>query len=592
MSNELRVILKQERLEITCRFTRDQSPVALCLKSDRSKQITKESDVSDRAPDQQKHQGRRIMAGSNCELWFPVVDVGLLPGMYAHMKYTGTSEGTWSMNGFGLHGDVRPSSPELTVPAEELENWENALFTRDMNGAITDFSLRYPLPEADGSFTVDLEWLGTSWSGEISLLGKDGQELARTRVSVSKPRLLETRSKVEPLGLTASQVKKSLAKAVEYIMRSRNVNPRSKTHGGFYLFYDYDAQTFRTSHWIWGWGPAINGLLQAARIPLSTSCTPEEMVRAAITAGDATLRMQVDEPGHPADGIVLVRYEPTTEYQNGHYGYVSMADSGFLCGWAWIPLYEYTRDERFLKAGIALADAADRLMSQYSLIRQDFIPEKKQWTTHTLDESGFGMEGLAELYRVTNDSRFKDIGAKYIEQHLAKFEREDGLWNRTYHHDTDTATPTEYDTRGLAWAMEGLLAAHRILPSGGYLSRACKMAAHLMKWQNPEGFWSFNFDLDPATAGIAEKGTAVWSLLFYRLYSLTGDPEHLNAARRALAWCMNNQYQGPDPDGVGGIVACGPHSGVAYRPWFHLSCLYAIGFFALALMEELKLSER
>ena len=123
--------------------------------------------------------------------------------------------------------------------------------------------------------------------------------------------------------------------------------------------------------------------------------------------------------------------------------------SGFLCGWAWIPLYEYTRDERFLKAGIALADAADRLMSQYSLIRQDFIPEKKQWTTHTLDESGFGMEGLAELYRVTNDSRFKDIGAKYIEQHLAKSSERTGCG--TGHITTTPIPPHLRNTTQEAW---------------------------------------------------------------------------------------------------------------------------------------------
>ena len=211
MSNELRVILKQERLEITCRFTRDQSPVALCLKSDRSKQITKESDVSDRAPDQQKHQGRRIMAGSNCELWFPVVDVGLLPGMYAHMKYTGTSEGTWSMNGFGLHGDVNPSSPDHCSRrgAGELGKYRS----RDMNGAITDFSLRYPLrsrrivPVASGGWAPR----GPEDLSSREKMGGNSHGLE----SVSASQGCSSTLKVEPLGLTASQVRR-VSKAVEY----------------------------------------------------------------------------------------------------------------------------------------------------------------------------------------------------------------------------------------------------------------------------------------------------------------------------------------------------------------------------------------
>ena len=68
--------------------------------------------------------------------------------------------------------------------------------------------------------------------------------------------------------------------------------------------------------------------------------------------------------------------------------------------------------------------------------------------------------------------------------------------------------------------------------------------------------------------------------------------EAQEAARRALEWCLNNQYAGPDGDAHGGLVGVSPQSAVGYRPWFRVSCTYASGFFGLAALEELKLQDR
>lgn len=140
--------------------------------------------------------------------------------------------------------------------------------------------------------------------------------------------------------------------------------------------------------------------------------------------------------------------------------------------------------------------------------------------------------------------------------------------------------------RGLAWAMEGLLVAARLLPESGYLKQAQKLAQH------ETGYWSFLFDKPVEEVGISEKGTAAWSLLFYRLYHATGEEQYLTTARKALGWLIDNQYLGRDPDAYGSVVGCSPHSGVVYRPWFNLSCTYTSGFFGLAALEELKLSAK
>lgn len=115
------------------------------------------------------------------------------------------------------------------------------------------------------------------------------------------------------------------------------------------------------------------------------------------------------------------------------------------------------------------------------------------------------------------------------------------------------------------------------------------MADHLMKWQHPDGSWSWIFDRPVEEVGVGEKATALWSMLFYKLYGYTNDQRHLEAARKALGWCIDNQYTGNDAEAYGGIVGSCPQSGVVYRPWYTLCCTYASGFFGLAALEELKL---
>ena len=139
--------------------------------------------------------------------------------------------------------------------------------------------------------------------------------------------------------------------------------------------------------------------------------------------------------------------------------------------------------------------------------------------------------------------------------------------------------------------MEGLLAMNRMYPDTIYLDYAEKMAKKLKDSQNDDGSWSFIFDGDPEEVGISEKGTALWSLLFYQLYEATGKSGYLQAARKALLWCLENQYTGPDVEAIGGLVGSTPASMVGVRQYFPASCAYTTGFFGLAILEELKIQE-
>ena len=198
---------------------------------------------------------------------------------------------------------------------------------------------------------------------------------------------------------------------------------------------------------------------------------------------------------------------------------------------------------------------------------------------------------MAALYEVTKDERTREISELYMSRLLPKFQRPDGLWERSYNFDTKTASPTRHHTRGQGWAMEGLVSSAKMRPEGKYKELAERMAEQMMKWQHESGYWTYLFSKPVSKVGISEKGTALWSLLFYRLYAITENPAHLKTARKALEWCMDNQYAGNDPDAYGSLVGITPQSGVTYRNWFPLSCTYTSGFFGLAALEELKIMQ-
>jgi uncharacterized protein YyaL (SSP411 family) len=297
---------------------------------------------------------------------------------------------------------------------------------------------------------------------------------------------------------------------------------------------------------------------------------------------------------HPMFGVPLSRWRrdiilPDFGYQQCY----STSDANFFSGWAWISLYTETGNKKYLDAAKLLAETTDQLMTQYGLIPQDYYVDEQKFSEHTIDESGFGSEGIANLYAITKDPKYFKMTEQYIQEHLKKLSRSDGLWERGWHQKTGVQ-PTIKMTRGLGWAMEGLLAAHRNNPKGPYLDLAKKMADRMQAWQKPDGHWTFITDEPLEKVGISEKGTALWSYLLYQLYAASGEKKYVAMARKSLTWCIKNQYQGADRQAYGGIVGKTIHSavGAAFRPWFPITCAYTSAFFSLAIMEELKLTKQ
>lgn len=608
----------------------------VCLRSDRNSAITRLSETS---PFQPRDSPPVRPASADRELWFPAVDIALEAGMRGELAFAVTADsparGRWMVNGMYRE----PASPvpvpadgRTIVAASKLLHWENSVYVEgdgEHGSPLASFSLWWRVPVAGGTtWRHTFRLLSEDWQGSVSVSeasdahgNESGGSALLAPLATVDVGVRGTHQPVDPhdpsafppaqrarasstVDVAAALDRGRLLISVEattgYLLRSRDLNPHSPTHGSLHLFYDLDARLFRSPHWMWGAGPGVRVMLEAPRVPeLSYRLDMEALRDAARGVADCSYRFRVTDPLDPGHGGVLNRFNIAMQSPGASGGYtahVSPADAGFTAGWAWVPLYEATRDRRYLDLAKGVADQMERLVHEYELVPQEWLPWEKRWTDHTIDEAGFGVEGLAELYRVTRDTRYQRIGERYMEQCLATFGREDGLWERRWDRSTRSTTPTGYMTRGLGWAMEGLLATHRLMaevsdPDGqratSYLNLATKMADHLIHWQHPAGCWSFQFNQPVEHVGISAKGTALWSVLLYRLYGHTRDSKHLRAAQRALAWCIEHQYLGPDPDAVGGLMGCSPQSAVHYRRWFRISCAYGAGFFGIAALAEL-----
>lgn len=570
------------------------SKIEVRLYSDRNKDISSYHQVSHSDPDY-----KELSKASMKEDWgiyYPVVDVVLNENMEGVMGFQDSMKSSFSVNAMFNEKLFNIVGREARVQREFLLNWENNIYLQPFPAIMKSFYISDTFYSGRKKVFRNYRLLSDAWSGEIVIIALPGKdELKRIRIEGNLPRQPDGEiNRYYSSGLSRERLIVSLAETVRFTMNAQDSSDFGQTRGGLNLFYDLDAQTYRRPTWIRGWGPSVKLLLDVADIPEIAQRIPaSKLKKVAMDIGEASLLFQEADSSRPEFGIITSRWSENKGTLLSNYGfeqYFSIADAQFLAGWGWIPLFIETGDQRYLDGVILLTEATDRLIDTFDLIPMDYMVRAGKWKDYALNEQGFGTEGINALHQVDSSGRYREIGDEYMKMLLNKFETPEGIWNRRFMIEQNTAIPPAYHTRGVGWAMEGLLAVYELTGDEEYLAKAVKISAHLIDNQLDNGSWSYNFRMqDPAE--ISEKGTALWSLLFYKLFGHTNDQVHLEAARNSLIWCLDNQYDGSDIHARGGIIGISRQSGVIYRKWFPLACTYTSGFFGLAVLEELKLMD-
>lgn len=585
--------LDNGRLTFETTFPEDYRKARFEFISDRNKKITSLMDVSPFDPDRTPGETRWE---KNSNIWFPVVDLELEPGMYAKVRIDGADY--CRINSYFNFDTTKVTAGQARFDPECLSHWENGLYLPDKDAKARDFSIVrefYAAPSISHRAFCEVQPLDCEWGGNVLVWYQDLSGCWKYHGSSNFHR--KRIKDFENRGAADEEIALNLC--IDYLIHSCNHSTGNPYCGGLFLFYDFDGDTYRNGQWPWSWGTAIRFLLECAEMAGNPETSRlvhysgKELTDLAYRIGLTTLKFQIMNPGHIANHFGTTRYTPRNFSDTGYEELVNTgSDVGFLCGWGWIPLYEATGDERFLHAAENYIAALEPVVKQFVLPPQEWLPGPAEWTDFTIDESGFGTEGIEAVYRVSRDEKYRRICGEYMERHLKIFEREDGLWNRRYGFSDESITPTEYMSRGLGWAMEGLLAAHRCDPSGGkYLTRAVRMADTVIECQRTDGSWGFNLHDERIDVDTADKGTALWSLLLFMLYEETGEERHLKAARAALKWCMDHQYTGENQLARGGIISVSGESGVTYRAYFKMCCQYTTSFMGLALLKNRRIGD-
>lgn len=585
---KLNVTKQGKQIIVNAYIPRGITEFELRIESDRNNSVSSAREISSANP--YPEENKTEFQQSSLDIRYPVVDVVLENGMDGVCIFEEEPEGEFIFGG-PFFRESQPLQKQIVLPAHKLEYWENSIMLEHTEPKIEKMYLRKTFPVILRNFNHTINLLSEDWTGEISIVvfrNNQQEKIASARIDES-PIVCQKAENVEQMkgrGISRERLIGALELLIEDGLRRQNNNPYSPMYGNLYSFYDLEAKVHRTNYWNWASTQYVKMVLDAIEVPeIQQLYDTDELVNAVDKIGRNILKYQLLEEGHPSQGSFLVIW---SRRFNNYTKWIGTSDSGVMIRWALIPLFQATGDSTYLEASIHWCLQKGSMLDTFDVLPHYYRYDEDRFNERILDETGWDPEGHAALFEVTGDDRFRKIGKEFMDKHMKAFQREDGLWHRSYDWTTGEHVETIKMTRGLGWAMEGLLAMNRMYPDTIYLEYAEKMAKQLQNNQNVDGSWSFIFDEDAGEVGISEKGTALWSMLFYQLYKATGKPEYLQTARNALTWCLENQYTGPDIEAIGGLVGSTPASMVGIRQYFPASCAYTTGFFGMAILEELK----
>lgn len=580
------------KIQITETINKQYDYIEIRLYSERNIPVCRDSDVREEDPNKDFKRFSRAFDGMyNMDYLFPVVDIKMDEEMEGVMLFSHTIGGWYKVNPM-FYPQKHKIKAINVIPAKQLEEWENWIYFSEPNCRCEGFYIRKQITEFNEQLNCEFDTLSNGWNGEAAIIGVINEReevISKRTISVAS---VKKQTAVQRNNLEEGNLLTALNNSLQYLLDSMDQNPNSPMYRGLNLFYDYDAKTYRQKYWLWTYAPAIQTFVRAMDIPVCEKKYGKDcLLAAARDLGNLVVRYQELDEEKPYHGLVLCRYDYSVFNLEGYDSKYSPADGLMLAGIGLLPLYQKTKDRKYLNFCKTMVNATGELLKLDSIIQQDYYPIMESWKTNTVNEAGFGMEGIADLYQLTGDERYLKIGKVYIDQLIEYLENEDGLWDKNYFRHSQKVDKNDFLTRGMAWAMMGVTSAYRMSGEETYLEKSKVMAQSLMEHQLPDGSWAFYYNQGPEVYGVSEKGTAAWCYLFYRMYHMTQDKEYLDTARKALTWLINNQYYDSDIQGHGGIPARTPQSGVVSRAFYKLSCSYTVGFFSLALLEELSISK-
>lgn len=360
-----------------------------------------------------------------------------------------------------------------------------------------------------------------------------------------------------------------------FLQRARNSFKSSRFHGTFFTAYALDDHAFHLNSWIW-----CSAVVTKALIEEHQRRGDRHWLDWAEQTGQALTRFQRTE-GEEAGGI-MVRWDFWSDSPIGIVPWLAPNDSAIIGSYALLPLYQATGDVKYLNAAIKIGEWIRRRgMTEdgqlYVGYRADLGIWDKSWLYVDAGFTGTLFEGL---YLITDEARWKEALKLFIDDFIQRFWCEEGCFYRTWY------AAREMDrnifARGQGWALDGLISAYRVLKQGKYLQKIVACADYLVEHQNANGSWNYMLNIEDS--GECNKGTPVIAYHLLRLSELIPEAtRYVSSARKALEWCEEHQYRGPDQFAVGGIHARNVEGCIVAFPNTDTIFTYGVAYYLLAL---------
>jgi uncharacterized protein YyaL (SSP411 family) len=251
----------------------------------------------------------------------------------------------------------------------------------------------------------------------------------------------------------------------------------------------------------------------------------------------------------------------------------------------WLRAFHETGNERYLKcavkAGEFLAGQQDKdgawrkKLSDYASTRMSFYTynTRTAWAILLLSMTG-------------NNSRFKETATRNIEFAL------DQQLNNGWFKSNCLNDPSQPLLHTIAYSIRGILESGILLDNRKYIQCAQKAADAVIAQQRSDGSLParFNEKWEPTVSWSCLTGDAQISIIWNRLYQLTGERKYTDSAARVNAYLKKVQLvHTRKPDVYGGISGADPLHG-DYGRFEILN--WAVKFFADALMLEISIQEK
>lgn len=177
-------------------------------------------------------------------------------------------------------------------------------------------------------------------------------------------------------------------------------------------------------------------------------------------------------------------------------------------------------------------------------------PGEKAYETHV-------SWGLFEAARLTEDQGFGEAGLKQVRWALTK--QADNGWFSS----NCLSSPVEPLTHTIGYVLRGVIEAYRFSGEADLLAAAQKTADALLKVMECDGRIGGQLDCNwkPTVDWVCLTGSVQIAACWFLLYSITGKPEYVEAAKLANRFVRRTIHLSGSPDVVGGVRGAFPING-------------------------------